>query len=282
MPEGDTVWLVAKRLDDALAGDVLTRTDFRVPSLATTDLAGRSVLGVAARGKHLLMRVEGGLTVHSHLRMDGMWHLHRPGTRWTGGPDHQVRVVLSTTAWDAIGYRLPVLELVETAREDAIVGHLGPDLLDPAFDREEALRRLLEAPHREIGQALLDQTCLAGIGNVYKAESLFLRGVSPWTPVGDVEDLGALVDRARRLLEANKAHASQSTTGDPRAGHEHWVYGRGGRACRRCGTRVATASQGAPPYDRVTSWCPRCQPGPSPQPAPATRPPRHSTRRSGA
>jgi len=261
VPEGDTVWLVAKHLDDALAGDVLTRSDFRIPALANADLVGRSVLGVAARGKHLLMRVEGGLTVHSHLRMDGAWHLHRPGTRWTGGPDHQVRVVLSTAAWDAIGYRLPVLEILETAQEDQAVGHLGPDLLDPAFDRDEALRRLGSAPEREIGQALLDQRNLAGIGNIYKAETLFLCRVWPWTPVGEVADLGALVDRARRLLEANKGHASQSTTGDPRPGRDHWVYGRAGRPCRRCGTRVSSASQGEPPYDRVTWWCARCQPG---------------------
>jgi endonuclease-8 len=260
VPEGDTVWLVAKHLDDALCGAVLTRTDFRVPSLASADLVGRTVLGVVPRGKHLLMRVEGGLTVHSHLRMDGAWHLHRPGARWTGGPDHQVRVVLSTQAWDAIGYRLPVLEILATAQEADAVGHLGPDLLDPNFDRDEALRRLSAAPEREIGQALLDQRNLAGIGNVYKAESLFLCRVSPWAAVGDVGDLGALVDRARRLLEANKAHASQSTTGDPRAGHEHWVYGRRGRPCRRCGTRIRSAPQGEAPHDRATWWCPTCQP----------------------
>ena len=281
MPEGDTVWLVAHNLDLALASDVLTRTDFRVPSLATTDLAGRAVIEVVARGKHLLMRVEGGLSVHSHLRMDGAWHLHRPGARWTGGPDHEVRVVLSTSAWDAIGYRLPVLELVGTAHEDAVVGQLGPDLLDPGFDAAEAVRRLLAWPDREIGQALLDQGDLAGIGNLYKAETLFLERTSPWTRVGDVEDLPRLVERARRLLDANKAHASQATTGDPRA--PHWVYGRGGRPCLRCGGRVAAASQGDPPYDRVTCWCPTCQPGPGPAdaPSPRSRPPgRRAPRRT--
>jgi endonuclease-8 len=271
VPEGDTVWLVAKHLDDALAGDALTRTDFRVPALANADLVGHTVLGVAPRGKHLLLRVSGGLSVHSHLRMDGAWHLHRPGTRWTGGPDHQVRVVLSTERWDAIGYRLPVLEIIATAREDDALGHLGPDLLDPAFDRAEALRRLSGAPEREIGQALLDQTTLAGIGTIYLAESLFLCGVSPWLVLEAVNDLGAVVDRARRLLEANKAHASQSTTGDPRPGREHWVYGRAGRPCRRCATRVASARQGDPPYDRITFWCPTCQPGPGPA-LPASRP----------
>ncbi|MFC6237965.1 Fpg/Nei family DNA glycosylase [Longivirga aurantiaca] len=269
MPEGDTVWLVATRLDDALSGDLLTRSDFRVPQLATADLVGRRVLETRPRGKHILTRVEGGLTLHTHLRMDGMWHLHRPGARWTGGPDWQVRVVLSTASWDAIGYRMPVLELVETGHEADVVGHLGPDLLDPSFDRDEAVRRLLADPAREIGQALLDQSNLAGIGNIYKAETLFAGRVSPWTPVGDVGDVGALVDIARRWLERNKVHASQSTTGDPRT--EHWVYGRAGRPCLRCGTTIETAQQGGPPYDRATAWCPRCQPGPHPEPLRRTR-----------
>jgi endonuclease-8 len=155
-----------------------------------------------------------------------------------------------------------VVELVETAREGDIVGHLGPDLLDPGFDRTEAVRRLLADPSREVGQALLDQRNLAGIGNIYTSETLFAGRVSPWTPVGDVGDVGLLVDIARRWLERNKVHASQSTTGDSR--HEHWVYGRAGRPCLRCGTRVATAQQGDPPYDRVAFWCPQCQPGPRP------------------
>ena len=276
MPEGDTVWLVAKRLHDALAGRALTRTDFRVPSLATTDLTGRSVLEVVARGKHLLTRIEGGLTLHSHLRMDGSWHLHRPGQRWTGGPDWQVRVVLSNAEWDAIGYRLPVLELVETAREDSVVGHLGPDLLDPAFDRVEALRRLRSDPQREIGQGLLDQRTLAGIGNLYKAESLFVRRTSPWTPVAEVDDLDALVETARRLLDANKAHAAQTTTGDPRPGRTHYVFERSRRPCLRCSTPVASAMQGVAPYDRITYWCPTCQPGPAPAPG---SPERNAVRR---
>jgi len=170
--------------------------------------------------------------------------------------------VLSTPDWDAVGYRVHDLALVETAHEDEIVGHLGPDLLDPAFDRDEALRRLRGDPSREIGVALLDQRCVAGIGNVYKAETLFARRVSPWARVSDIDDgtLTALVDTARRFLDANKARASQNTTGDTRRGHEHWVYGRAGRPCRRCGTAVAQQAQGEPPYDRVTAWCPTCQP----------------------
>ncbi|MDT7545702.1 MAG: endonuclease, partial [Actinomycetota bacterium] len=122
MPEGDTVWLAAQRMRDALAGRVLTTSDFRVPQLATTDLTGRQVLDVVPRGKHLLTRIEGGLTLHTHFRRDGTWHLYRPGDRWRGGPDFQVRVVLANAEWVAVGYRLPVVELLQTTDEPMAVG----------------------------------------------------------------------------------------------------------------------------------------------------------------
>lgn len=273
MPEGDTVWLVCQRLDDALSGDVLTRSDFRVPQLATTDLVGRRVLQTVPRGKHLLTRIDGGLTLHTHLRMDGSWHLYRPGVRWGGGPDHQIRLILSTAAWDAIGYRLHDVELLETEREDDVVGHLGPDVLDPAgFDADEAVRRIREQPDREIGQALLDQRNLAGVGNLYKAETLFVEKLSPWTTVSDVPDLDAVVRTAARLIGRNKGHASQSTTGDTGRDRQHYVFERSGKPCRRCGAPVATAMQGDPPYDRITYWCLTCQPGPHAEPLPQKRP----------
>jgi endonuclease-8 len=264
VPEGDTVWLVARRLDDALSGQLLTRAELRVPRFATADLVGREVLATVPRGKHLLTRLSGGLTLHTHLRMDGMWHLYRPGERWRGGPDHVVRAVLATAERVAVGYRLGEVDLVATAEEDSVVGHLGPDLLDPDVDLEDAVRRLLADPHREIGVALLDQRAVAGIGTIYRSETLFVHRLSPFTPVGQVRDLPALLATARRLLDANKAHASQATTGDPRRGHEHWVVGRRGRPCRRCGTPIRTATQGPPPYDRLTTWCPTCQPAPDP------------------
>ena len=168
MPEGDTVWLAGQRLHDALAGRALTTSDFRVPQLATTDLTGRDVLEVISRGKHLLTRVEGGLTLHTHFRMDGTWHLYRPGEQRRGGPDWQVRVVLANAEWEAVGYRLPVVELLETADEHRAVGHLGPDLLGPDWSTDEAVRRLRADPGREIGMALLDQRNLAGLGNLYQ------------------------------------------------------------------------------------------------------------------
>jgi endonuclease VIII len=273
VPEGDTVWLAGKRLHDALAGQVLVRSDFRVPSLATTDLSGRRVLEVVPRGKHLLTRVEGGLTLHTHFRMDGSWHLYRPGDRWTGGPEWQVRAVLETATWQAVGYRLPVVELLETDDEDAVVGHLGPDVLGPGWDAGEAVRRLLDAPDAEIGMALLDQRNLAGLGNLYRCEVLFVRGLTPWVRVADVPDLPALVEKGRRLMLANRDRWEQSTTGSLRYGEMHWVFERSGRPCRRCGTRIAAAEQGAAPFARLTYWCPRCQLGPAPVPtrAPARR-----------
>jgi endonuclease-8 len=272
MPEGDTVWLAGQRLREALAGEVLTTSDFRVPQLATTDLTGRVVLDVVPRGKHLLTRIEGGLTLHTHFRMDGTWHLYEPGARWTGGPDWQVRVVLANARWTAVGYRLPVVELLPTADEDRVVGHLGPDVLGPDWDLDEAVRRLRTEPDREVGMALLDQRNLAGVGNRYLCEALFLVGLTPWVTVGDVPDLPAVVEKARRLLVANRGHWAQSTTGSLRRGEDHWVFERSGRPCRRCGTRIASTEQGDAPYTRLTYWCPRCQLGPAPAPSAVRRP----------
>src|SRR5690606_39146089 len=163
MPEGDTVWQAAKRLHGALAGRVLTRSDLRVPRFATADLTGRTVLDVTPRGKHLLTRIEGGLTLHSHLRMDGSWRVFAPGQRWNGGPGPQRPAILATADAGAVGHRLPVLELLRTADEDRAVGRLAPDLLGPDWDPGLALANLPQGPDRPIGEALLDQRTLAGI-----------------------------------------------------------------------------------------------------------------------
>jgi endonuclease-8 len=271
VPEGDTVWLAAQRLHAALAGRVLVRSDFRVPQLATVDLAGQAVTEVVPRGKHLLTRLSGGLTLHTHFRMDGTWHLYRPGDRWTGGAHWQVRAVLENAEWQAVGYRLPVVELLATASEDHVVGHLGPDVLGSDFDTAEAVRRLTAAPAREVGMALLDQRVLAGLGNLYRTEVLFLQGLTPWVPVGDVPDPAALVERGRRLMVANRGRWEQSTTGSLRPGEMHWVFERSGRPCRRCGSRIATAEQGDAPFARLSYWCPHCQRGPAPAPSAVRR-----------
>ncbi|MDP9445129.1 MAG: DNA glycosylase [Actinomycetota bacterium] len=260
MPEGDVVWRTARRLHEALAGKVLTRSDLRVPRYATADLAGRTVHEVTARGKHLLHRIGDGpdaVTLHTHLRMEGAWHVYRPGSPWRR-PGHQVRAVLHTAPWVAVGFSLGVTEVLRREDEERALGHLGPDLLGADWDLDEALRRLRADPGREIGEALLDQRNLAGIGNLYKAEVCFIQGVHPATPLVAVPDLERLVRRAKALLEANRQRAGQTTTGDTRPGRRVWVYGRAGQPCLRCGTAVA----GADESDRVTYWCPRCQPQP--------------------
>ncbi|MER6344622.1 Fpg/Nei family DNA glycosylase [Streptomyces sp. NPDC001595] len=267
MPEGDTVWQAASRLHAALAGKLLTRSDLRVPRFATADLTGRAVLDVTPRGKHLLTRIEGGLTLHSHLRMDGAWKIYRPGERWTGGPEHQIRAILGNDDRTAVGYRLPVLELLRTAEEDRAVGHLGPDLLGPDWDPERALANLLADPDRALGEALLDQRNLAGIGNVFKSELCFLLGATPWLPVGALpaDRAAQLATVAKKLLEANRDRPIRSTTG--RRGQDLYVYGRAPRPCLRCGTRIRVADQGDGSRDRPTYWCPTCQTGPAPAPA---------------
>ncbi|MET7738302.1 DNA-formamidopyrimidine glycosylase family protein [Streptomyces sp. NPDC005402] len=268
MPEGDTVWQAAKRLHTALADKVLTRSDLRVPKYATADLTGRRVLDVTPRGKHLLTRIEGGLTLHSHLRMDGSWKVYAENQRWTGGPAHQIRAILANPDHTAVGYRLPVLELLRTADEHKAVGHLGPDLLGPDWNPERALANLLQDPTRPLGEALLDQRNLAGIGNVYKSELCFLLGATPWIPIGALpaDRAAQLPALAKKLLEDNRDRPVRATTGTGRRGQDLFVYGRAPRPCLRCGTSIRVADQGDGSRERPTYWCPACQVGPTPGP----------------
>jgi endonuclease-8 len=250
MPEGDAVWLTARRLQEALSGRTLTLSDFRVPRHATADLRGRTVLETSPRGKHLLTRVSGGLTVHTHLKMDGEWRIR------DGAPppprDHRIRLILATNDHQALGYSLGIVELLRTAEEHRGVGHLGPDLLGPDWDAEEAVRRLNENPDRTIGEALLDQTRLAGIGTIYRAETLFATRINPWRRVGEIDDLTKVVETARTLLEEGIR--------DPRrANTTRWIYGRARRPCKRCGTPIRQAKQGPPAQQRISLWCPTCQ-----------------------
>ena len=258
MPEGDVVWNTAKRLHTALAGRVLTRSDFRVPRYATVDLTGQQVTGAVSRGKHLLIRTSGGTTVHTHLKMEGHWRI-QPAAGTAPARGHQIRLLLGNEEWLAAGYQLGITEVVPTAREDEIVGHLGPDLLGPDWDPAAAVGRLARDPGRPLGEALLDQRNLAGAGTVFATEMLFLRGIHPWRPVGEVDDLHALVELGHRLLDANKARPGHVTTGDTRPGRENWAYGRAGRPCRRCGTPIRKGEQGPPGQERLRFWCPNCQ-----------------------
>lgn len=259
MPEGDTVWQTARRLD-VLVGQTLTGSDFRIPSLATADLAGRTVLESASRGKHLLLRLTDGMTLHTHLKMEGRWDVQALGTRWHR-PEHEARVVLRTQQTEAIGFSV-LVDLVATPAEHSLVGHLGPDLLGADWDPAEAERRLRSLPHLPIGQALLDQRNLAGIGNVYRAELCFLAGVDPHTPVSEVTNLARIVTLAHQLLDHHRDKHSRVTTGDKRPGRRTWVYGRKG-PCLRCGTRISTGELGPEGQERALWWCPSCQPPPA-------------------
>jgi endonuclease VIII len=260
VPEGDVVWYTARRLHEALAGRVLTRSDFRVPRFATVSLVGQLVTESVPRGKHLLIRTGNGLTVHTHLKMEGAWRVRPAGARIT--ESHKIRLLLANAEWQAIGYQLGITEVLRTAHEDRVVGHLGPDLLDPDWGEDHlrgAVRRLAADPGRPIGEALLDQRCVAGIGTFFLAEMLFLRGVNPWRGVSEVRDLDELVSLGRRLLDANKKRIDQVTTGNMARGRQSWVYGRAGRPCRRCGTLIRKGEQGPPGQERLRVWCPNCQ-----------------------
>lgn len=262
MPEGDTVFRAARLLDRSLSGRVLTRTDFRVPQHATADLSGATVTETVSRGKHLLTRTDTGFTLHTHLKMEGAWRVYRPGETWQR-PASQVRVLLEAGDVTAVGFNLGIVELIETAQEGEVVGHLGPDLLGPDWDEDEALSRLRAAPDREVTAALLDQRNLAGVGNMYAAELCFTSGVHPRLPVGEVGDLPRLVRRAKLMLEQNAARAIQSTTGNLRPRERMWVYRRDRSPCRRCGTPIQVAMRGEPGRERAIYWCPTCQPLPA-------------------
>ncbi|ROQ57277.1 endonuclease-8 [Rathayibacter sp. PhB152] len=261
MPEGDTVYRSAHNLADALDGQVLTRCDVRVPKFATVDLTGETIDSVVPRGKHLLMRI-GDAVIHSHLKMEGSWHLYsltgdRP--KWHR-PAFQARIVLETPEWQAVGFELGLLEIVPRAAEEDVVGYLGPDLLGADWDADEALRRLAADPERPIGLALLDQRIMAGLGNVYRAELCFLRGVLPTRPVGESGDLVRTIALAKKLITVNRERIERTTTGNLRPGQQLWVYGRDRKPCRRCGTAIRRGELGDDELQlRVTYWCPRCQ-----------------------
>lgn len=261
MPEGDTVWRTAQRLNQAFAGETLTRADLRWPGLSTLDFTGATTIEVISRGKHLLHRLDSGHTIHSHLRMEGQWLIADAGT---ARPDAQTRAFLGTARWAALGKRLGMLDVVGTDAEHTLVGHLGPDLLGPDWDAALAAANLTRGP--SLGAALLDQTNLAGVGTLYAAETLFLERVNPWLAPGELADTArlALVNRARRLLDHGRQHAVQSTTGSRRRGENTWVHGRSGLPCRRCGGTVRVAMIGPPTRERTMFYCPACQGGLAP------------------
>jgi endonuclease-8 len=274
MPEGDTLHRTAAGLRPYLVGRTVTGARTGGPGAVPQieRVVGREIRSVEALGKNLLIRFDGALELRTHLRMNGSWHRYRPGERWRR-PAARARLVLEVPGAVAVCFDAPVVELFE-GRAEALhpaLGRLGPDLLAPDFDRAEALRRLRDPARAEttIAEALLDQRALAGIGNVYKSETLFIERVSPFALVGRLGDLvlGRLVDRARELMVANVVAGrgpERVTTGrDRAAAGPLYVYGQAGRPCRRCATPIAVRRQGTD-LPRATYWCPHCQPETAP------------------
>lgn len=257
MPEGDALVRTARRLDEALAGQRVVLAELRWPSVGGLDLTGRTVLGTATCGKHLLTRFDDGRTLHTHLRMDGSWRAQRtrPGSRF--GPD--ARVVLGTALWTCVGRRLGMLDVLRTSDEVRLLAHLGPDILGRDWDRAAAVANLLDQGGRGIGEALLDQAVVAGIGTIYMTESLWWHKLWPWTPVADVADAARVLDTARSLMQRSIGARRSTTTADVRRGSEAHVHGRVGRACPRCGEPIRQGEVGTAPTARPAFYCPACQ-----------------------
>ena len=264
MPEGDSVYRLRQRLDAATTDRCVRDGEVRSGSAAGTSLAGRRIEGYDTHGKHLLLRFDDGTTLHTHLRMQGRWTITRPGRALPTSAREKARVRLRLDDGREVwGLDLPVVELVPTARERDVVGYLGPDPLREDWDAADAARRLSSRPERPFVAALRDQTRIAGLGNLWVNELAFLRGIHPFAPIGST-DLDAVVAFAARCLRisATVPGMYQVTTGDRRRGSSHWVAGRAGRACLRCGTRILVRDEVAgDPEQRRTWWCPRCQPG---------------------
>lgn len=270
MPEGDTLFRTAAGLRPYLVGRRVSaaRTAGPGPVPRVERIVGQEITAVESLGKNLLIRFGNGLEIRTHLRMTGSWHRYRPGEPWRR-PAGRARLVLEVPGAVAVCFDAPVVELLEQRAEEIhpSLGRLGPDLLSPDFDQAEALRRLRDPARAEtpIAEALVDQRALAGIGNVYKSEVLWLERVAPTEPVGGLDDatLSRLVATAGDLLRHNaerRAGPERVTTGrDRRAVGPLYVYGRAARPCRRCGTPIRSMRQGAE-LPRTTYWCPACQP----------------------
>ena len=273
MPEGDTIFRAARTLHQALAGRTVTGFQSVFPRLTRIDedlrVRGRVIDRVESRGKHLLIYFEGGLILRTHMRMHGSWHIYRPGERWMR-PRHDMRIVIETAEIHAVAFAVPVAEFEtdETIQATRALTSLGPDPLTDSFDAADAVARIRARRDMAIADALLDQTAIAGLGNIYKSELLFLARVNPFTAVRDVSDeqIATLVKLAAKYMRANVKNESASIVtytglrrrlgrGDP--GASLWVYGRAGKPCRRCGTLISRLKQG--PHARSTYWCERCQ-----------------------
>jgi endonuclease VIII len=263
VPEGDTIFQTAAALRPLLVGRPILAARARTPGPAIDRVIGSSVTSVEPIGKHMLIRFDNGLALHTHLRMAGTWHRYAPGEPWKI-PAWRARVVLEVPEHVVVCFNAPIAELMD---ERAIELHpalqtLGPDLLAAEFPIDVAVQRLKTRPEFEIAEALLDQRVMAGVGNVFKSEILFSESVHPWTRVSALDDatLLRLVTTARRLLLENVRSGQPhrvTTRGDPSATGSVFVYGRANLPCTRCRTRIQTHRQGT--LNRPTYWCPQCQ-----------------------
>ena len=266
MPEGDTIHRAARTLQAALAGRRVTRFESVLPQLIRVDdqtpLAGRTIESVSAAGKNLIMAFSGDLHLHTHIRMHGSWHLYKPKERWRKRRV-DMRVVIETDEWIAVAFNVPVAEFhdARSLERDENLSKIGPDVLGETFDADEAMRRIRERAGSEIADVILNQRVVAGLGNEFKSEVLFMARIHPFALVRDVgdEQLAEVLRIARKVTRANVARQTQGrwTTGSLDPNKKLWVFSRGGQPCRKCGTPIEYAKQG--PNARGTYWCPRCQ-----------------------
>jgi len=249
MPEGDTIWRTAETLRGALVGKkvLVARPDI------LKRFAGRTITEVKPVGKHLLIRFDNGLAIHSHMRMQGAWHVYGKGERWRR-PAWQAKALLETEDATAVCFAAPVIELVKDERTK--IGHLGPDILTDGWSLPEVIKRARAMGDRPVGELLLDQRVTAGVGNVYRCEALWHERVNPWKPSAELTDeqLGALFEVAREAMRANLSGGVHRRFPGYGKGA---VHGRGGRPCPRCGARIRVRAQGE--LARLTYWCPSCQ-----------------------
>lgn len=262
MPEGDTIHRAAQVLHAALAGKRVTKFETVLPQLDRVALEGRTIERVVAAGKNLIMDFSGDLHLRTHMRMHGSWHIYRPGERWRKRRD-EMRIVIATEDFVAVAFNVPVAELHDSrslARQEDML-RIGPDLLGETFDEDEAVRRIRERADSEIAEVILNQRVVSGIGNEFKSEVLFLAGIPPFALVGELDDakLRELLRASRKVMQMNvrKRRPGRETTGSLDPSRRKYVYGRGGDACRKCGTPIEYAKQGRDV--RGTYWCPRCQ-----------------------
>jgi endonuclease-8 len=274
MPEGDTIYRAARTLNRALAGHVLTKFETQLPQLARIDadapLAGRTIERVDAAGKWMRMYFSGDLILLTHMLMSGSWHIYRPGEPWQR-PRVQMRIVLHTSQFVAVAFQVPIAEFHTSATlsRHRSVSRLGPDVLGEEFDEDAAIAQLRTHPDLEVGVALLRQSVLAGMGNVFKSEVCFAGHVYPFRTVRSLSaaELKSLVSHARKFMKANVADGAgegivtyaglRRTTGRADPGERLWVYRRNGEPCRVCGTPIRSRKQGV--EARTTFWCPSCQ-----------------------